>query len=110
MAETPARPRRSALFLPASNARALEKARTLGSDVVLLDLEDAVAPEMKDSARAAAVAAVHDGGFGHRELVVRATEIETRWGAADLAACSEAGTAAILVPTVPDPADIKRDH
>ena len=69
---TAIRPRRSALYLPASNARAIEKARGLDCDVVILDLEDAVAPDAKVAARAAAVEAVRDGGFGHPELVVRA--------------------------------------
>jgi citrate lyase subunit beta/citryl-CoA lyase len=92
------RPRRSALFLPASNARAIEKARGLAADVVILDLEDAVAPEAKIDARAAAVAAIRDG-FGDRELVVRANAIDTDWGADDLAGLN--GVAAtILVPKV----------
>ena len=71
------RPRRSALYLPASNARALAKARTLPCDVVILDLEDAVAPEAKDEARDAAIAAIAQGGFGHRELVIRANGLDT---------------------------------
>ncbi len=108
MAETPVRPRRSALYLPASNPRAIEKARTLASDIVILDLEDAVAPEMKEEARAAAVAAVRAGGFGHRELVVRANALDTAWGADDLAALAEAGPDAILVPKVASAEDIDR--
>ena len=72
------RPRRSALYMPASNARAVEKARTLPCDVVILDLEDAVAPEMKPEARAAAVAAVKAGGFGRREVVIRVNGLSTR--------------------------------
>ena len=79
-----ARPRRSALYLPASNAKAIAKARTLACDVVILDLEDAVAPDAKDIARAQAVAAVQEGGFGARELVVRVNGLDTEWGAADL--------------------------
>lgn len=108
MAELPVRPRRSVLYLPASNARAVEKARTLDADTVILDLEDAVAPEMKDSARAAAVAAVREGGFGQRELVVRANGLDTPWGADDLAALAEAGPDAILVPKVAGSEDIDR--
>lgn len=101
------RPRRSALYLPASNAKVLAKARTLAVDVVILDLEDAVAPELKVEARAAAVAAVREGGFGHRELVVRANGLSTPWGRDDLAAIADAGPDAVLVPKVNDPADIR---
>lgn len=101
------RPRRSALYLPASNAKALAKARTLPVDVVILDLEDAVAPELKVEARAAAVAAVREGGFGHRELVVRANGLSTPWGRDDLAAIADAGPDAVLVPKVNYPADIR---
>ena len=79
------RPRRSALFLPASNPKAVAKARELDADVVILDLEDAVAPEAKDEARAAAVQAVRDGGFGRREVVIRVNGLDTAWGPADLA-------------------------
>lgn len=93
-----ARPRRSALFLPASNARAIEKARTLPCDVVILDLEDAVAPAQKPAARAAAVAAVRDGGFGARELVVRVNAADTAEGAEDLAALSDCAADAVVLP------------
>ena len=92
-----ARPRRSALYLPASNAKAIAKARTLACDVVILDLEDAVAPDAKEIARDQAVAAVQEGGFGARELVVRVNGLETEWGAADLAAmgtCARCGRSA----------------
>jgi citrate lyase subunit beta/citryl-CoA lyase len=104
----PDRPHRSALYLPASNAKAIAKARTLPADVIVLDLEDAVAPEMKDEARAAALAAVAEGGFGARELVIRANGIDTEWGAADLAAIATSGADAVLVPKVSSPADIAR--
>jgi citrate lyase subunit beta/citryl-CoA lyase len=100
------RPRRSALYLPASNAKAIAKARTLPCDMVILDLEDAVAPEMKDEARAAAVAAVNAGGFGHRELAIRANGLDTPWGAADLAAIAGTAADAVLVPKVNGPDDI----
>src|SRR5258706_10259752 len=83
------RPRRSALSRPASNARAIAKARTLPADVVILDLEDAVAPEAKAEARAAAVAALREGGFGNREVAIRANGIDTEWGQADLDAIAE---------------------
>jgi citrate lyase subunit beta/citryl-CoA lyase len=100
------RPRRSALYLPASNAKAIAKARTLPCDVVVLDLEDAVAPEMKDEARDAAVAALHEGGFGHREVAIRANGLDTPWGAADLAAIAGSHADAVVVPKVNSPADI----
>lgn len=100
------RPRRSALYLPASNAKAIAKARTLPCDMVILDLEDAVAPEMKDEARIAAVTAVHEGGFGHREVAIRANGLDTPWGAADLAAIAGSHADAVLVPKVNDPDDI----
>ncbi len=100
------RPRRSALYLPASNPKALAKARTLDADVVILDLEDAVAPEAKVEARAAAVAAVGEGGFGRRELVVRANGLATEWGVDDLAAIAAAGPDAVLVPKIAGAEDI----
>ena len=100
------RPRRSALYLPASNLKALAKARSLPTDVVILDLEDAVAPEAKVDARAAAVAAVAEGGFGRRELVVRANGLGTEWGAGDLAALAQAGPDAVLVPKITGAKDI----
>jgi citrate lyase subunit beta/citryl-CoA lyase len=100
------RARRSALFLPASNARALAKARTIPCDVVILDLEDAVAPEAKADARAAAVAAIRAGGFGRRELVVRANAADSDWGAADLAALRAAAPDAVLLPKVSRADDI----
>jgi citrate lyase subunit beta/citryl-CoA lyase len=101
-----ARPRRSALYMPASNAKAVEKARTLDADVIILDLEDAVAPEMKLAAREAAVAAVKAGGFGPREIVIRTNGLDTPWGADDLKAAAEAGPDAVLVPKVGDAADV----
>ncbi len=100
------RPRRSVLFLPASNAKAIAKARTLPCDVVILDLEDAVAPDAKNSARAQAVDAVREGGFGPRELVVRVNGADTEWCDADLAALADAVPDAVLVPKVSSGADI----
>jgi len=99
-------PRRSVLFLPASNPRAIEKARALASDTVILDLEDAVAPDAKPAARDAAVAAVQGGGWGRRELVVRVNGAETAWGADDLAALRRARPDAVLLPKVSSPAPI----
>jgi citrate lyase subunit beta/citryl-CoA lyase len=104
------RPRRSALFLPASNPKAIIKARNLPADVVILDLEDAVAPEMKENAREAALGALYTGGFGHREVVVRVNGLDTEWGAADLAAMARSGADALLVPKVSSPQDILRYH
>ena len=100
------RPRRSALYLPASNARAIDKVRTLPCDVVILDLEDAVAPDAKPEARRQATAALAAGGFGAREVVVRVNGLDTPWGADDLAAVGHA--AAVLVPKVDSPADLMR--
>ena len=102
------RPRRSALYMPASNPRAIEKAKGLACDAVILDLEDAVAPEAKVEARARAAACVREGGFGRRELVVRVNGLDTPWGAEDLATIAAAGPDAILVPKVNDAADIAR--
>jgi citrate lyase subunit beta/citryl-CoA lyase len=101
---TAARPRRSALYLPAANSRAIEKARALPADVVILDLEDSVSPDAKAEARAAAVAAVRAGGFGPRELVIRVNGLDTPWGADDLAAAGAAGADAVLVPKISSPA------
>ena len=105
MTEFAVRPRRSALYLPASNPRAIEKARTLACDVVILDLEDAVAPEAKAQARALAVEAVRAGGFGARELVIRVNGLDTHWGADDLATVTAARPDAVLIPKVSAPAD-----
>lgn len=100
------RPRRSALYMPGSNARALEKAKGLDADVLLLDLEDAVAPDAKECARQQVCEAVSAGGYGHRELVIRINDLNTPWGQADLAAAIEAGPDAILLPKVEQASDI----
>ena len=100
------RRRRSALYMPASNARAIAKARTLECDVVILDLEDAVAPDEKASARDRVVEAVREGGFGERELVVRVNGLDTPWYADDIAAIRAIGVAAVLVPKVSSVADL----
>lgn len=99
------RPRRSALYLPASNAKAIAKARTLPCDIVILDLEDAVAPDAKVQAREAAIAAVAEG-FGDREVAIRANGLDTPWGEADLLAIASSGVDAVLVPKVDGPEDI----
>ncbi|HEY7553059.1 MAG TPA: CoA ester lyase [Hyphomicrobiaceae bacterium] len=102
------RPRRSALYMPGSNARALEKAKSLPADALILDLEDAVAPEAKEAARAQVCAAVKAGGYGGREVVIRINGLETPWGAADLEAAFGAAPDAVLVPKVGSGADIAR--
>ncbi len=94
------RPRRSALYMPGSSPRALEKARTLDADVLLLDLEDAVAPAAKEEARRLTLAAVVAGGYGQRELVIRVNGAGTPWGAGDLAAAARSGADAVLLPKV----------
>jgi citrate lyase subunit beta / citryl-CoA lyase len=101
------RPRRSALYMPASNAKAVEKARSLPCDVVILDLEDAVAPEAKPEAREAAAAAVRAGGWGHREVVIRVNGLDTEWGEQDLVVAAGAAPDAILVPKVNGPDDLE---
>jgi citrate lyase subunit beta / citryl-CoA lyase len=94
------RPRRSVLFLPGSNPRALQKAQTLPADGLIFDLEDAVAPEAKEAARAGVAAAIAAGGYAPRELVVRVNPLDTPWGQADLAAVATLGIDAVLLPKV----------
>ncbi|TCQ11051.1 CoA ester lyase [Sphingomonas sp. PP-CC-3A-396] len=101
------RRRRSALYMPASSARAIAKARTLDCHVVILDLEDAVAPDEKTAARDRVVEAVREGGFGSRELVVRVNGLGTPWYADDVAAVREIGVGAVLVPKVSYPVDLE---
>ena len=84
------RPRRSVLYMPGSNARAIEKARTLPADGVILDLEDAVAPDAKVAAREQVAAAVKQGGFGAREVFIRVNGIDTPWHADDMYAAAHA--------------------
>ena len=100
------RPRRSVLYMPGSNARAIEKARTLPADAVILDLEDAVAPDAKETAREQVVAAVTAGGFGRREVVIRVNGLDTPWGHDDLVAAASSGADAVLIPKVSDPETI----
>lgn len=108
MAVAPARPRRSVLYMPGSNARALEKAKTLSADTLILDLEDAVAPDVKAEARAQVADAVSKGGYGKREIVIRVNGLATEWGEADIAAAVAAGPDAILVPKVETPEEVDR--
>ena len=97
------RPRRSLLYMPGSNARALEKAKTLSADGVILDLEDSVAPDAKEAARAQVADAVKVGGFGTREVFIRVNGVDTPWHADDLAAAAHAAPDAILVPKISNP-------
>jgi citrate lyase subunit beta/citryl-CoA lyase len=92
--------------MPAGNARAIEKAKTLPADVVILDLEDSVAPDAKAEARAMAVAAVRGGGFGAREVVIRVNGLDTPWAGDDLAAAIHARPDAILIPKLSSPDDV----
>src|SRR5215813_8031880 len=94
------RPRRSVLFLPGSNPRAIEKARTLPADGLIFDLEDAVAPDAKEGARAAVAAALAAGGYAPRECVVRVNPLDSPWGHADLAAVATLPIDAVLLPKV----------
>ena len=108
--QTPhARPRRSVLYMPGSNARALEKGKTLPADALILDLEDAVAPDAKRDARETIRAALRDKGtYGHRELIVRVNGLDTLWGHADLRAVATAGADAILLPKVESADTVRR--
>ena len=101
------RPRRSCLYMPGSNRRALEKARSLPADVIIMDLEDAVAPEQKELARDQVVAALTEGGFGQREVMVRINGIHSDWGRLDLDAILTAQPDAIVLPKAESESDIR---
>jgi citrate lyase subunit beta/citryl-CoA lyase len=102
----PVRPRRSVLYMPGSNARAMEKAATLPADAVILDLEDAVAPEAKEAARAQVCAMVKARPFGKREVIIRINGLDTPWGHDDIQQAGEAAPDAILVPKVSTAEDV----
>ena len=102
------RPRRSVLYMPSSNERALEKAKTLPVDALILDLEDAVAPDAKDRARENACAAARSGAYGRRELTIRINGIGTQWHEADLAAACAAGPDAVVVPKVGSAEEVRQ--
>ena len=97
---TSARPRRSVLYMPGSNARALEKGRGLPADALILDLEDAVAPDAKELARGQIATAVSEGGYGAREIIVRVNGLDTPWGEDDVKAIAASGADALLLPKV----------
>ncbi len=101
------RPRRSVLYMPGANERALEKAKTLPADSLILDLEDAVAPEAKVEARDRVCNIVKAGGYGPRELVIRMNGFDTEWGKADIKAAAHANPDAILAPKVTSGDDIR---
>ncbi|MEO3435399.1 CoA ester lyase [Inquilinus sp. CAU 1745] len=101
------RPRRSILYMPGSNRRALEKGRSLPADGLILDLEDAVAPAAKEEARRQVLEALAEGGYGHRELIVRINGLDSSWGRDDLTAAATSGADAILLPKV-ESADMVR--
>ena len=94
------RPRRSVLYMPSSNERALEKAKSIACDALIFDLEDAVAPDAKEAARANAVAAARSADYGHREITIRCNGLDTPWGGDDLAAAATSGAASVVIPKV----------
>ena len=100
------RPRRSALYMPAANERALEKAKGISTDAIIFDLEDAVSPDSKDIARAQAVAAVNSGEYGKRELTIRCNALATPWGHADVAAAAKACVSAVVIPKINSVAEV----
>ena len=105
-----ARPRRSVLYMPGTNAKALERAKTLPTDGVILDLEDAVAPEAKEGARAAVAQIVKQGGYGNREVIIRVNALNSPWGPADLEAAVDAGPDAILFPKISSALEVTAAH
>ena len=100
------RPRRSVLYMPGSNDRAMEKAKGLDADALVLDLEDAVAPTQKAIARDAVVEAVNTGGYGNREMAIRINSLATEWGEADLKAVASSRAEAVCVPKVESAAEV----
>lgn len=102
------RPRRSCLYMPGANTRALEKAKSIPADTLIFDLEDAVAPDAKAEARANVCAAAKEGGYGSREIVIRINGLDTEWGLDDIKAAVEASPDALLAPKVIDGGDIDR--
>ncbi|MDQ6698319.1 MAG: CoA ester lyase [Actinomycetota bacterium] len=100
------KPRRSVLYMPGANERALEKAKGLPADALILDLEDAVAPDAKAAARDRVCEAVGSGGYGRREVTIRVNSLDTEWHADDLAAAAKAGPAAVVVPKINSAAEV----
>jgi citrate lyase subunit beta/citryl-CoA lyase len=106
MTTAPILPRRSVLYMPGANERALEKAKTLPADALILDLEDAVAPDAKADARDRVCAAVRSGEYGSKEVTIRVNGLDTPWHADDIAAAAEAGPAGVVVPKVNSADDV----
>src|SRR5260370_40259532 len=102
-----ARPRRSVLYMPGTNSRALEKARSLAADALIFDLEDAVAPDAKATARGSVASAVASGGYGKRELLLRVNALGTPWGEEDLAAAAHMAIDGVVLPKVESPETIR---
>lgn len=100
------RPRRSVLYMPGANDKALEKAKTLPTDAIIFDTEDSVSPDMKEVARDKVAAAVNSGAYGKRELTIRVNSIETEWHEADVRSAAAAGPSGIVVPKVNSAADV----
>lgn len=107
MSASDLRPRRSVLYMPGANERALEKAKDIPADALILDLEDAVAPDAKDEARDRVCAAAASGDYGEREITIRANGIGTRWHDADMAAIAAAGPDAVVVPKIDSVDDVR---
>lgn len=100
------RPRRSALYMPAANERALEKAKSIATDAIIFDLEDAVSPDSKEMARAQAIAAVNSGAYGKRELTIRCNALSTPWGRDDVVAAASACVSAVVIPKIDSVAEV----
>jgi citrate lyase subunit beta/citryl-CoA lyase len=103
----PIRPRRSVLYMPGANPRALEKAKTIAADSLIFDCEDSVAPDAKDGAIDTVCTALAGGGYGNREIIIRVNGLGTPWGAKDLELACKAGPDAILVPKINSPQDVQ---
>ena len=99
---------RSVLYMPAANQRAIEKAKSLPTDAIIFDLEDAVAPDAKEAARSRAAAAVASGDYGDRVLTIRCNGLSTQWGGGDLAATAGVAPHAVVVPTVDNADQVDR--
>ena len=104
----PVLPRRSVLYMPGNSTRAIEKARSLPADALIFDLEDAVAPEMKDDARGHLAAALRQGGFGRREIIIRINAMETKWANDDIDMVARLAPSAMLVPKISTPGDVMK--
>jgi len=100
------RPRRSVLYMPAANERALDKAKSIPADCLIFDLEDAVAPDAKTEARANAVAAARSGEYGRREITIRCNALSTQWGSDDITAASTSGVSAVVIPKINSVAEV----